>query len=110
MFIYITSLATIISIVLAVVYYYNSRFLLAQLIKEEKKSHELKERLEDVRREKQELAGRIPMLEWELRDARAFESERTKALKERLVAAWRENQELEGRIEIARKVADNTTH
>lgn len=83
MFTFITSLAAIISTVLAATYYNRSKVFLVKLIKEEKKSHELKDRLEDVLREKQELAGRIPMLEWELRDARAFESERIKELKER---------------------------
>lgn len=65
MFTFITSLGALVSTILAATYYNRSKVFLHKLVKEEKNSHTLKERLEDGWREKQELAGRIRTLEFE---------------------------------------------
>lgn len=65
MFTFITSLGAIVSTILAAAYYNRSKVFLHKLVKEEKNSHALKERLEDGWRDKQELAGRIRTLEFE---------------------------------------------
>lgn len=68
MFTFITSLGAIVSTILAATYYNRSKVFLHKLVKEEKNSHTLKERLEDGWRDRQELAGRIRTLEWEQRN------------------------------------------
>lgn len=103
MFTFITSLAAIISTVLAATYYNRSKVFLVKLIKEEKKSHELKERLEDVLREKQELDGRIPMLEWELRNGTEYQQDLIERLRTEAVEYRKELKE-------AKKTISEYTH
>lgn len=98
MFTFITSLAAIISTVLAATYYNRSKVLLVKLIKEEKESHALKERLEYVQSEKQELAGRIPMLEWELRNDTSNQRELIERLRAEAVEYRKELKEAKNTI------------
>lgn len=65
MFTLITSVGALVSTILVATYYNRSKVFLTKLIKEEKNSHALKERLEDGCRYQQELAGRIRTLEFE---------------------------------------------